>query len=403
MKKHWLTLHPDTFLWIVDGNGLVYNAESKKQFLFIPTDEIKKICCQLLKIEKLYTIELMEEDINNTEINQWIHSLINIQSGYLTCSVEFEKRPISLKPILKVQDKKEYYVLQHSKGQKGEILQNLHELTFYINGSKYGNNEYFRQHIFPLKDNQQIQDSSKILSFIRNSRNTFLSSINLVGDLFSYPDFERFINSISDFSVQCTIHIMIQDILDHLPKIKEINWSNHIQFNILVDSPFDVSLIQDVSVPFSITAIVFSEEDYRQLSDIFEAYSLDGNIRYIPLYDKENLDFFESNVFVEKDELEHIGLSKDEVFMRQALNIGDFGKLIIMPDDVVYANVNKPSLGTIDDTPYSIVYKEFTEGESWFRIRDKAPCRDCVYQWLCPSPSNYEIIIDKPNLCHIRS
>jgi len=25
-----------------------------------------------------------------------------------------------------------------------------------------------------------------------------------------------------------------------------------------------------------------------------------------------------------------------------------------------------------------------------------------VYQWLCPPPSNYEIAIERPNLCHIK-
>ena len=405
MGKHWITLHADSFLWLKGNMGLVYNAENKKSLLFTLSGRVEEICHQLLKTENLYTAELTDDDLNNNEISEWIHSLVDIQAGFLSHNIAFDKRPVSLKPILKVQNKKEYYELHHTKGHGGEILQNLHELTFYINGSKYGSNEYFKQHIFPLKDNQHILDSSKILSFIGNSRNPLLTNINLVGDLFSYPDFEQFISSISDFSVQCTIHITIQDVLDNLPKIKEINWSSRIQFNILVDAIFDVSFIQDIPCPFSITAFVFSEEEYTQLSDMFETLSLDENqsIRYIPLYNKENLDFFESNVFVEKDELEHIGLSKDEIFMRQALNINDFGKLTILSDGMVYANVNEPPLGSIDNTPYSIVYKEFTEGKSWFKVRDKMPCCDCVYQWLCPSPSNYEIVIGKPNLCHIRS
>jgi pseudo-rSAM protein len=165
----------------------------------------------------------------------------------------------------------------------------------------------------------------------------------------------------------------------------------------------DISLVQDISVPFSVTAFVFSEENYKQLLDTFDTdYFLDKNIRYIPLYDNENLSFFESNIFIDKDELAQIKLSKDEVFMRQSLNIGDFGKLTIMPDGMVYANVYYSPLGSINHSPYSIVYKEFTEGQSWFRFRDQEPCSDCMYQWLCPSPSNYEMVMGRPNLCHIR-
>jgi pseudo-rSAM protein len=73
----------------------------------------------------------------------------------------------------------------------------------------------------------------------------------------------------------------------------------------------------------------------------------------------------------------------------------------MVADGKVYENVNMESLGTIYDTPYSLIYREFTEGKSWLNIRDQKPCTDCIYQWLCPSPSNYEILIGKSNLCHV--
>jgi pseudo-rSAM protein len=401
MKKHWFTLHRDTFLWVKDNTGLVYNAENKTRFLFPLSDKIGKICHQLLKTNNLYTVELTDEAINDDEINQWINSLISIQAGYLSLNVAFDKRPVSLKPILKVQDNKKYYEEQHKLGLKGKIFQNLHELTFYINGSEHGNNEYFKQSIFPIKSSR-VLNSSKIRSFIKNSRNLFLSNINLVGNPFSYSGFERLINDISDFSVQSTIHIMIKDFLNNGQKIKDIKWPIHTQFNVLVDTVFDVSYLQDISFPFSITIIVFSENDFMQFSSMFEAFSADQNIRFIPLYNKENLSFFKSNIFIEKDDMDRINLSKNEIFMRQAFNIGDFGKLTVMPDGNVYANVNALSLGTIDDSPYSIIYKEFTDGQSWFKLRDQAPCDNCIYQWLCPSPSNYEIVFDRPNLCHVK-
>jgi pseudo-rSAM protein len=72
-----------------------------------------------------------------------------------------------------------------------------------------------------------------------------------------------------------------------------------------------------------------------------------------------------------------------------------------MPDVKVYANPYFQALGTIEDDIRELIYKELTEGKSWLRIRDVEPCCNCVYQWLCPSPSDYELAIGKPNLCHI--
>ena len=88
--------------------------------------------------------------------------------------------------------------------------------------------------------------------------------------------------------------------------------------------------------------------------------------------------------------------------MHQMLNTNNFGKLTIMPDGLVYANVNNKPLGCVEDTPYSLVHNELIKGQSWLKIRDMKPCCDYVYQWLCPSPSNYELVIGKSNLCHVK-
>lgn len=401
MKKHWLTLYENTFLWLKKNTGLAYNAENKKQLVFPLYDKIEKICHHLLIKENLYSIELSDEVINDNEVSQWINSLVSIQAGYLTLNVEFEKRPVSLKPILKVQDKKEHFVEQHNLGFKGEILQYIHELTFYINGSEHGNNEYFKQSVFPVKKCRNL-DSSKILFFIKYCMNPFLSNINLVGNIFLYPDFERFISDITDLSIPCTIHITVQDFINSIAQLKTDNWPEHVNFNILVNTVFDVALIKDCTLPYTITTFIFTENDYLEFSTLFDEIPNNHTIIYKPLYNKQNLRFFESSVFIDMDDLAAIDLSKNDIFMRQALNIIDFGKLTVMPDEKVYANVNEPPLGTINDSTYSIVYKEFTEGKSWFKIRDQSPCQDCMFQWLCPSPSNYETAIGQVNLCHVK-
>ena len=74
-----------------------------------------------------------------------------------------------------------------------------------------------------------------------------------------------------------------------------------------------------------------------------------------------------------------------------------------MPNGDVYANLNHPLLGNIYvDSILEIVHREIDKGLSWFRIRNQGPCNGCVYQWLCPSPSNYEMEIGKSNLCHVK-
>lgn len=210
MNTHWFTLYGDTFLWLKGDRGLVYNAENKNRLLFDLSDKIRKICIQLLNTESLYSVSITSEEFEDEEINQWIHLLIDMHAGYLTLNVEFDKRPVSLIPVLKVQDNNKYYEEQQKLGYKGKILQNLHELTFYINGNEQGDFEYFKQTIYPIKS-ESVLERTKIQSFIKNSRSFYLSNINLIGDFFSYLDFEKLINDIAKLSVQLTIHILIKD------------------------------------------------------------------------------------------------------------------------------------------------------------------------------------------------
>lgn len=84
------------------------------------------------------------------------------------------------------------------------------------------------------------------------------------------------------------------------------------------------------------------------------------------------------------------------------MNLYDFGKINIMSNGDVYANINNPRLGNIyENNIYDIVQYEINTGKSWFRVRNQVPCTDCIYQWLCPSPSDYEIVLERPNLCNV--
>jgi pseudo-rSAM protein len=120
-----------------------------------------------------------------------------------------------------------------------------------------------------------------------------------------------------------------------------------------------------------------------------------------PKFTGENIDFFIKYVFLDKEDLLKSKVTKKNIFAKQVLNTNDFGKLTINHTGEVFANTYHKSLGTINDDIRELVCKEMNMGISWRRIRNMNPCCDCVFQWICPSPSDYEIEIMKPNLCNI--
>jgi len=147
--------------------------------------------------------------------------------------------------------------------------------------------------------------------------------------------------------------------------------------------------------------LIENEEQFELLIAMKEDYGI-ANYKIIPVYTGDNLSFFEENVYVGPDDLFQKTLSMREIFRNQKLNINFFGSLSILPDGTVKANMNKPPIGnTKTDSIMSLIFKEMLENTAWRVIRDTKPCSECIYQFFCPPPSNYETAIGKPDLCKI--
>ena len=111
--------------------------------------------------------------------------------------------------------------------------------------------------------------------------------------------------------------------------------------------------------------------------------------------------FIQENIYINESDFETLTLEKRKIFINQTINVFDFGKLYIDQSGNVYANPLMKALGTIDDNIKALIYKELENGKSWRRIRNSFPCNNCIYQWLCPSPSDLELLIGKNNLCNV--
>jgi hypothetical protein len=183
---------------------------------------------------------------------------------------------------------------------------------------------------------------------------------------------------------------------------------DNFKFKVIVEFPVDtqqwhesLDILFKQKCPAEFVFKVTSNEDCEETEEIINRFNMENYILE-PVYTGNNLSFFEENIFLSEEDILSTPLSMREIFARQALNTFDFGKIHIMDSGDVYANIHHPALGNISvHSIQEILYREMNEGKSWLRIRDQKPCTDCIYQYLCPSPSDYEIAIGKPNLCNV--
>ena len=395
MKKYWLTINKDTFIWTKGKQGLIYNSMTNMSERFQHSDLLDKLITELHVMENLYRILLSEEEMSQEPIRAFIEKVMAIHSGSLTENGIGKDIPVSLVPTLKIQDNVHRYKYAEKKYKDESVLSNCMRLVIHLNGSQYGNNAHAKQTIYPMKSSSQTGICLEELKKFAHSAGTpyYLSEIILVGCVWKHEEYQKILDFFAAFSLPMFVYCTEKDYQENQSFIPN---EEKVHYYIIKDEYETFQPVTDANY----LLIVTSESDYEKASELTESYP-DTAFRIVPIYNGKNKAFFEEYIYLTEEDVLATKLSKREIFAHQSLNTNHYGTLTITPDGNIYSNLNDNSLGTIKDSLYAVTFRELTEGNSWLRIRDQKPCCDCIYQWLCPSPSNYEDVIGKPNLCHV--
>ena len=228
----------------------------------------------------------------------------------------------------------------------------------------------------------------------------------LGGDIFQYSKIDVLIDYLKDRKLKANFYTHYK------------NWNEICCRNILVNGNYlhvIVNDFQDIQIDNICTIIkqtsdylsqvyfrfvIHLDEDLEVVNELLEKYPIEYSL--IPFFDGNNMRFFVENVFLNQKDILERKNSKIDIYHRQTFNLHDMGKLIQTSDGLYYSNLNFPSLGNSNDHILDVITRELNSGFAWKRTRDEKPCIDCVFQYLCPSPSNYEIALNKNNLCFIK-
>jgi len=379
LTDYWFTIEPYIYVGLTNQCTLLYNTLDSVT-LESDKEEVIELLREMLHKDNCGVALLTDERYQNKNINRFIRELREKYMGDIINVALSKGKPVQLLPYFNFPDKLEIYKKQNFSPLKND-LEKLSEISIHVDGTT------------------NVEKLIPILLTIPG--NPTFNIIGNIGEVKSYGEILSFFEqSPSPKNILCFYKnvIMLQPAFE-----------NNFTYRISVDFPIDMQqwnhsrqLILNQTLPVEYVFDVSSEEDIQEMEQLIERSRIE-KYKINPVYTGENIRFFEDNVFLSKEDILSTSMTIKDFFTRQAMNLYDFGKINIMPNGDVYANLNHPMLGNIyTDSIYDIVYKEVEEGKSWFRIRDQAPCNNCVYQWLCPPPSNYEIAIGRPNLCHVK-
>jgi pseudo-rSAM protein len=407
IKEYWFSLKSHVYVAFKKGKILLYNTQNGEHIETTSTEAITLVS-QMYESRNLGVTLLSKEQQTNPLILDFIQDVLEKQMGDLLDTGKVPKKPIRLIPILNLQ--KDVDRLK-KKGEDSvligkNIINYLLEINIYLNDTCNRACPQCRNYCKQIRCctanhiNQElsIEDMECIFRQITYSS---VSRVNILGgNIFQYKGIEELQKLFLSF--KDLLHVYL-----HYENYEKDKFPDSLQLEMIVNLPANETSLKDrLSLinkeNTTIHFIIENEEQYFEAEKLINDLCIEKQAIH-PFFTSENLDFFSENTFLDKEDILSKTLQMREIFRNQKLNSNHFGTLYIFPDGTVKANMNTASLGNIKtDTILDLIYKEMIDNTAWRNVRDTQPCSDCIYQFVCPAPSDYERAIGKPNLCHLK-
>lgn len=388
---YWFYLEPYSFIFEGEFETIIYNTINSAYIRVSNKGILNRVIADLHKVENGYTAALCESDLRDEDVRIFVDNIRNSFSGDLIQYIDEHLRPFIFKPTLRVIDIK-LLAESRKKGDKiefgTEVLQNLNEVSL----------------IFPCTMEVAVLTSEYYFNLLRQLEAFGISKINFMCEELSAIEELHCILS-AFFMCDCQKVIYLSFSQFDNSKIRNLYVDDRTSFAVHIHVPYDETLVLNKmnelsDLPVEWNFVVTAESDLVKIEQLQE--KVNANISIIPSYNGNNLAFFEEFVFNTLEDIIADPIDKQTIFRRQVLNENFFGKLTILPSGDVYANLNCGVIGNIlHHSLAELVYKEMTESTAWFKTRNEGKCKDCVNKYLCPSPSNYELVLQRENLCHV--
>jgi len=306
-------------------------------------------------------------------------------------------------PVLNIQNNIEMLRRDYDRSVGEKSLRYLSELTVYVNNSCDLNcvhcDQSYKQFMCCKTDKCRNEiDVALLTKIVSQTKYVPIEKINIIGgNIFSYPHLEK-IPEIFSEKKGC-IHFW-----SHYKNFQSIN--QQVNWDIIVDFSIDKQIFSNCINSGNKETMLFhfivqNEEEVNLAEETANNFDIQ-NFEIHPFYNGKNLDFFKSGIFLNKEDILENITTQRQIFCNQALNSNFFGHLIILPNGDVVSNINTPVLGNINNkTILDLITEELDKNYSWLKTRNEPPCNSCLFQYLCPPVSNYEMIFNKPNLCTV--
>jgi hypothetical protein len=406
MKKYWFFLYSHIYVSFKADIMLLYDTHKGLKIVTSSYEAIQ-IIRSLYNNINIGSIILNDEQISYPQVKDFIGKVISEGMGELVDENKNPLKPIILLPILSLNLDVEKF-----KNNKNEDILVGRDISKYLLDVNIFLNSFCQQECLQChsynkqffccsksKNSEELTKES-LDNLLRQISYFPLRTVNITGgniyqykhlNFFDFPSEEN--NKIFNFYVNYlnyesnsyidkhTVHLIINTPIDY-NKLRDcilLSKGKEVKYHVIIE---DIEQYENINVALT----KFGIKDYK----------------VHPFYNGQNIRFFEENVYLSQEDIVTNIISMREIFRNQKLNANNFGSLYIFPNGEIKANINEATIGVLGENEIlDVINNELLKNTAWRCVRSSKPCKDCVYQYLCPPPSNYEKVINRPNLCNV--
>lgn len=407
-NNYQLIIEPYVYISVDHDSLFLYNTLNGDVI-----ESSERVIIELVKRIKdnVKDISFMKDEIFiNNLLEEFIDQLKEKHMGYVITESTYSIEPVQFFDMSNLKSEITKLIPLKKCSDTKYLLSHLHEISFFLDSPDSFASKYYPSElkIFDgLKSNYKCISLSQIASFLDHISGNIKINI-VVKDLFLYKEYEALINILNQLSFEKR-YVVYYKCFTENEKMKSIEKKESF-LEINIDFPINESIVNEIMVlvnekelKYQYSFLIRSEHEYK----LAEQYIVQNDIHsynIIPIYSGGNITFFEENIYISEEDFKEEPTSLREIFIRQVLNRETYGNISITNSGDVFSCIYEKKIGNIIENSLSdILYTEINIRKSWQQVRDKEPCNKCHYQWLCPSPSIYETILNKNNLCNIYS
>jgi len=403
-KFLWIYLEPYTFVFKGVNQRVLYNSLNAAYYSY-SNDLVMEILDHLLDEKNGYCISVDIFLLKEKEIIQFIRDIRSSYSGDIVVNDKSDRLPFVFRPEVRLNNDIARIKEEEGYSLGDNILENLNEVTFFIPGYCQENcsecSSYYKQfiHCHKWEEDEEKLSKNEYKDFFTQLESCGVKVINVVFCNILDNKYLSLLEYLSRMSFTVYAYVSIKNINSKI----DFSLSKNINLCILIPPKYPLSEIKNRKSKIKSNQISFIHIIESYENNIFNDTENETNTFLIPYYNGGNLSFFEKNVYIELEDLLSIIVDRQTIYRRKFVNENFYGKLYISPSGNIYSNINSSPLGNIrKDELGKVVYNEMVDSKRWLLTRAKTKCKDCPNQLLCPSISNYELVIGR-TLCHLMS